>query len=80
MAIAADHATFAFSEVKLGLVPATISTYVVRAIGQRRTRGLFATARPFDAVYAEKIGLIDEVVADAAGLDAAQAKLSAEIG
>ncbi len=79
MAIAVKSATFAFSEVKLGLVPATISPYVVRAIGQRRTRGLFSTAKLFDADYAEKIGLIDEVVADAAALDAAQAKLSAEI-
>ena len=79
MAIAVKNAQFAFSEVRLGLIPATVSPYVVRAVGPRRARGLFATARPFDAAYAEKIGLIDEVVADAAGLEAAQAKLSAEI-
>ena len=79
MAIAVKDAQFAFSEVRLGLIPATVSPYVVRAVGPRRARSLFATGRPFDAAYAEKIGLIDEVVADAAALEAAQAKLSAEI-
>jgi methylglutaconyl-CoA hydratase len=79
MAIAVNDAQFAFSEVKLGLIAATVSPYVVRAIGPRLARSLFATARLFDANYAEKIGLIDQVVADAAGLEAAQAKLSAEI-
>jgi len=79
MAIAVRDAQFAFSEVKLGLVPATVSPYVVRAIGARRARSLFATARPFDAAFAQTIGLIDEVVADAAGLEAAQAGLSADI-
>ena len=79
MAIAVKDAQFAFSEVRLGLIPATVSPYVVRAVGPRRARSLFATARPFDAAYAEKIGLIDQVVADAAGLEAAQANLSAEI-
>jgi methylglutaconyl-CoA hydratase len=79
MAIAVKDAQFAFSEVKLGLIAATVSPYVVRAIGPRRARSLFATARLFDAVYAEKIGLIDEVVADAVALEAAQTRLSAEI-
>jgi methylglutaconyl-CoA hydratase len=79
MAIAVKDAQFAFSEVKLGLIAATVSPYVVRAIGPRRARSLFATAKSFDAAYAEKIGLIDEVVADASALEAAQARLSAEI-
>jgi methylglutaconyl-CoA hydratase len=79
MAIAVKDAQFAFSEVKLGLIAATVSPYVVRAVGPRRARSLFATARLFDATYAEKIGLIDQVVADAAALEAAQAKLSADI-
>ena len=79
MAVAVQDAQFAFSEVKLGLIAATVSPYVVRAVGPRLARSLFATARPFDATYAEKIGLIDQVVADAAGLEAAQAKLSVEI-
>jgi methylglutaconyl-CoA hydratase len=79
MAITVQDAQFAFSEVKLGLIAATVSPYVVRAIGPRRARSLFATARLFDATYAEKIGLVDQVVADAAGLEGAQAKLSVEI-
>jgi methylglutaconyl-CoA hydratase len=79
MAIAVAGAKFAFSEVKLGLVPATISPYVVAAIGPRVAKGLFATGRVFDAAHAEKIGLVDQLVADAAALDAAKAALSAEI-
>jgi len=79
MAVATAGAKFAFSEVKLGLVPATISPYVVAAIGPRAAKGLFATGRIFGAAHAEKIGLVDEVVADAAALDAAQARLAAEI-
>ncbi len=49
---------FSFSEVKLGLIAATISPYVIEADRPRATaRGLFATAPAFDAAYAEKIGL-----------------------
>ncbi|HEX6860207.1 MAG TPA: enoyl-CoA hydratase-related protein [Caulobacteraceae bacterium] len=62
LAVAVEGAKFSFSEVRLGLVAATISPYVVRAIGPRHARALFATGRMFDAAYAEKIGLISEVV------------------
>jgi methylglutaconyl-CoA hydratase len=79
MAIATAEARISFSEVKLGLVPATISPYVVSAIGPRAARGLFATGRMFDAAHARHIGLVDEVVADAAALEAAQAKLATDI-
>jgi methylglutaconyl-CoA hydratase len=79
MAIATEDARFAFSEVKLGLTPATISPYVVAAIGPRAARGLFATGRVFDAAYAETIGLVQAVVADTAALEAAQAKLATEM-
>jgi methylglutaconyl-CoA hydratase len=79
MALATKDAKFAFSEVKLGLVPATISPYVVAAIGPRASKALFSTGRIFDGAYAEKIGLVDEVVADSAALDAAQAKLEQDI-
>jgi len=79
LAIAVNDAQFAFSEVRLGLVAATISPYVVRAIGPRRARSLFATARPFSATEAVSFGLVDQVVADAVALEAAQAKLSADI-
>jgi len=79
IAIAARDAKFAFSEVKLGLIPATVSPYVVEAIGAKRARALFTTAKPFDAAYAERIGLIDEVVADAAALEKAQSELAQQI-
>ena len=79
MAVATAAAKFGFTEVKLGILPATISPYVVAAIGPRAAKGLFATGRIFDAVHAGKIGLVDEVVADAAALDAARDKLASDI-
>lgn len=79
LAVATADATFTFSEVKLGLVPGTISPYVVAAIGPRAARGLFATGRVFDAAYAEKIGLVTEVVADFAGIEAVMARISTEM-
>lgn len=78
-AVATQGARFAFSEVKLGLVAATISPHVVDAIGPRRARSLFVTGRMFDAAFAEKIGLVDEVVAVAADLDDAMERLAEEI-
>jgi methylglutaconyl-CoA hydratase len=79
LAIATRTAKFSFSEVKLGLIPATISPYVVAAIGPRAARGLFATGRVFDADEALRIGLLSEVAADVAGLDEARARISREI-
>lgn len=78
-AVAVDTAKFSFSEVKLGLIPATISPYVVAAIGPRAARGLFASARVFDAAEAQRLGLVSEVVADAAALLAARERLAKEI-
>jgi methylglutaconyl-CoA hydratase len=78
-AIATTDAKFSFSEVKLGLIPATVSPYVVAAIGPRAARGLFATGQVFDAEQALRIGLVGEVVADAAALDAAQARIASEV-
>jgi len=79
MAIATADARFAFSEVKLGLIAATISPYVIAAIGPRRARSLFATGRTFDAGAARDFGLVDEVVADSAALAAARDKIAGEI-
>lgn len=62
MAVAVEGARFAFSEVKLGLIPATIAPYVVEAVGARRARQLFLTANAFDADYAAHAGLIDLVL------------------
>ncbi len=61
IAVAADGTTFAFSEVRLGLLPATISPYVLRAIGPGATRALFTTGRRFDAEEARRLGLVHEV-------------------
>ena len=62
MAVAVEGARFAFSEVKLGLIPATIAPYVVEAVGARRARQLFLSANIFDADYAAHAGLIDMVL------------------
>jgi len=70
IAIAADTAKFGLTEVKLGLVPAVISPYVIAAIGARHARRLFVTGEIFDAAEAERIGLVHRSV-PAADLDAA---------
>ncbi len=70
IAIASDTATFVLSEVKLGLVPAVISPYVIASIGVRQARRWFQSAEVFSAIEAMRIGLLHMVVpADA--LDAA---------
>lgn len=68
-AVAVSGTKFAFSEVKLGLIPATIAPYVIEAIGPRQARALFMTASPFDADRALDIGLIDQVFASADEID-----------
>lgn len=62
MAVAVEGSRFAFSEVKLGLIPATIAPYVIEAVGARRARQLFLTANIFDADYAAHAGLVDLVL------------------
>jgi methylglutaconyl-CoA hydratase len=61
IAVAASNAVFAASEVRLGLIPATIGPYVVRAIGPRWARRLFLTGERISAAEAAKIGLIHEI-------------------
>ena len=58
--VALSTAAFSLSEVKLGLTPATISPYVVRAIGERAARRYFLTAERFDGIEARRIGLAHE--------------------
>ncbi|MBU2711528.1 enoyl-CoA hydratase/isomerase family protein [Zooshikella harenae] len=58
IAVATPKASFCLSEVKLGLVPAVISPYVIQAIGPRAARRYFLTAESFDAVIAEQLGLV----------------------
>ena len=70
IALAAGHARLALSEVRLGLVPAMISPYVIRAIGTREARRWFLTGEAMDAATAQRIGLVHEV-AEAGALAAA---------
>lgn len=62
IAIASTRASFAFSEVKLGLIPATISPYVLQSIGAQAARRYFLTAERFDSDTALRIGMISELV------------------
>ncbi|MGK0499663.1 MAG: methylglutaconyl-CoA hydratase [Oceanicoccus sp.] len=64
IAVASDGASFCLSEVKIGLVPATISPYVIEAIGPRAARRYFITAERFSAATALQLGLINECVAE----------------
>jgi methylglutaconyl-CoA hydratase len=70
IAIAAEGARFGFTEVRLGLVPAVISPYVVARIGESAARELFLTGRRFEAPVARQVGLVRSVVPES-GLDAA---------
>lgn len=70
IAIASEEAVFSLSEVKIGLIPAVISPYVIRRIGESRARQYFLTGERFSAKKAEEIGLIHKIV-PAAGLDEA---------
>ena len=69
MAVSVDTAWFCLSEVKIGLVPATIGPYVLRAMGARAAQRYFLTAERFTAADAYRIGFVHEVVA-ADALDA----------
>lgn len=71
VAIATCDAQFALTEVKLGLIPAVISPYVVQALGPRAARRYMLTAEPFSAAEAYRLGLIHELVPDEAALDEA---------
>src|SRR5438445_938345 len=75
VAIAAPDAVFGFSEVKLGIVPAVISPFVLPKIGAHARR-YFLTGERFDAATALRIGLVEEVAAD---LDAAVERVVAEL-
>ncbi len=75
MAVAVDTAGFCLSEVKLGLIPATISPYVIRAMGARASHRYFLTAERFSAAEAHRVGLVHEVV-NADALDAKVAELT----
>lgn len=78
IAIAAAHAVFAISEVRIGLLPSVVAPFIRRAIGERACRRYFFTAERFDSVTAARIGLVHEVTA-AAELDKAVDGILAEL-
>ena len=77
IAIAHERAVFAFSEVKLGIIPAVISPFALRKIGESAARRYFVTGERFDAATALRIGLVHEVTAD---LERRVAAVLAELG
>ncbi len=79
IAVGLGSARFALSEVRLGLVPATISPYVVAAIGARATRALALTGERFDGARAHAIGLLHEVATSLPLLDSAVDRIIAEL-
>ena len=78
IAVAAQGVVFSLSEVKLGLIPAVIGPYVIRAIGAREARRYFLSGEQFDAQEAYRIGLLHEIV-KAKALDDAIKKLAASL-
>ncbi|MCM2276637.1 MAG: enoyl-CoA hydratase-related protein [Oligoflexia bacterium] len=71
IAIATAETQFSLSEVRLGIIPACIGPFVIAKIGPSQARGLFVSAERFGAARAKEIGLVHEVVADAAALESA---------
>jgi methylglutaconyl-CoA hydratase len=79
MTVATADATFGFTEVKLGLMPAVISPFVLPRIGEGAARASFLSGERLDAERALRIGLVSEVVADGPALEARVAALVAEV-
>jgi methylglutaconyl-CoA hydratase len=73
LVIAESGARFGFTETRLGILPAVISPFVVAKIGETHARALFPGGRRFDAVRAQRIGLVHEVVEGEGALDGAVA-------
>jgi methylglutaconyl-CoA hydratase len=71
IAICTREAKFGLAEVKLGILPAVISPYMISKIGQSHARALFLTGERFDAERALRIGLVHRVVEDTTALDTA---------
>lgn len=78
VAVTAD-AKFAMTETTLGIPPAQIAPFVAQRLGLRIARRLMLTAARFDGTDAGRLGLADHVVADAAGLEAVEAGLRAQV-
>ena len=79
LVIAEAGARFGFTETRLGILPAVISPFVIAKIGETQARALFPGGRRFDAIRAQRIGLVHEVVEGIASLDAAVDQAVADI-
>lgn len=77
--IAESGTSFGFTETRLGLLPAVIAPFVIAKIGESHARALFPTARRFDALRAQRIGLVHEVVEGAEALDMAVDRTVADL-
>ena len=77
--VAAEPAGFCLSEAKLGLLPATIGPYVVRALGEQASRRYFVTAERFSAAEAHRLGLVHELAATPEQLDEKVAALASAL-
>src|SRR6187431_3306457 len=71
LVVAESGARFGFTETRLGILPAVIAPFVIAKIGETHARALFPGGRRFDAIRAQRIGLVHEVVEGEAALDAA---------
>ncbi|MBB5504530.1 enoyl-CoA hydratase/isomerase family protein [Paraburkholderia atlantica] len=74
--VAVDSAHFCLSEARLGLIPATIAPYVIRALGEQASRRYFVTAEAFDCATALRLCLVSEAVSSVEQLDATVAQLA----
>jgi methylglutaconyl-CoA hydratase len=79
VALAAERATFGFTETRLGLIPAVISPFAVPKVGVSQARALFLSGSRFDAQRALRIGLVHEVHPDDEALDAAVERVTSEL-
>ena len=79
LVIAEAGAKFGFTETRLGILPAVISPFVIAKIGESHARALFPGGRRFDAIRAQRIGLVHEVVEGVAALDAAVDQAVADV-
>ena len=77
--VATADTLFGFTETRLGIIPAVISTFVLPKIGESHARALFATGQRFDAERGQRIGLVHEVVPDEVALDERVTALQTEL-
>jgi methylglutaconyl-CoA hydratase len=72
--IASTEAKFGYTEVRIGFIPAIVSVFLIRQIGEKRARDLLLTGRIFDAAEAHQLGLVNEIVEPDLLMEAARAR------